>query len=289
MANILSLKRRINSAKNVSKTTHVMQMIAASKLKKAQDAALSSKPYVEKLTQLSKTLSGKLEGDNLHDYMKTAETAKSTLLIVLAPDKGLCGGLVANLARELLRFDSQEKDIKYITVGKKVESLVSSLDKEIFASFPFGTRLPSFDFIYPIVAIVNDYFLNKRVKNVKILSTVFSSIFAQAPIITTLLPIELPNDNTSPQKNEFTLFEPNSQYLLPSLLKHYLEMSIYQHLLESYVSEQAARMIAMQNATDNALEIASDLQLEYNKQRQEKITNEILDIGSASFAINYEQ
>ncbi len=288
MANILSLKRRINSAKNVSKTTHVMQMIAASKLKKAQDAALSSKPYVEKLTQLSKTLSGKLEGESIHDYMKTDPTAKSTLLIVFAPDKGLCGGLVANLARELLQFDSQEKDIKYITVGKKVESLVSSLGKDLSASFSFGTRLPSFDFVYPIAALVNDYFLSKKVRNVKILSTIFSSLFTQAPVISTLLPIELPNDNAFPQKNDFTLLEPNSSYLLPPLLKHYLEMSIYQHLLESYVSEQAARMIAMQSATDNALEIASDLNLEYNKQRQEKITNEILDIGSASFAINYE-
>ncbi|MDO8621290.1 MAG: ATP synthase F1 subunit gamma [Candidatus Levybacteria bacterium] len=288
MANILSLKRRINSAKNVSKTTHVMQMIAASKLKKAQDAALSSRPYVEKLTQLSKTLSNKLEEEDIHDYMKTDSTAKSTLLIVLAPDKGLCGGLVSNLARELLQFDSHEKEVKYITVGKKIESLVSSLGKDISAAFPFGTRLPSFDFIYPIAALVNDYFLGKKVKNVKILSTVFSSLFMQTPRISTLLPIELPNDNVLPLKSDFTLFEPNSSYLLPFLLKHYLEMSIYQHLLESYVSEQAARMIAMQSATDNALEIASDLKLEYNKQRQEKITNEILDIGSASFAINYE-
>lgn len=289
MANILSLKRRINSAKNVSKTTHVMQMIAASKLKKAQDAALSSRPYVEKLTQLSKTLSNKLEEKEIHDYMKTDSTAKATFLIVLAPDKGLCGGLVSNLARELLQFDSREKEVKYITVGKKIESLVSSLGKDISASFPFGTRLPSFDFIYPIAALVNEYFLSKKVKSVKILSTVFSSLFMQTPRISTLLPIELPNDNLLPLKSDFTLFEPSSSYLLPSLLKHYLEMSIYQHLLESYVSEQAARMIAMQNATDNALEIAGDLQLEYNKQRQEKITNEILDIGSASFAINYEQ
>jgi F-type H+-transporting ATPase subunit gamma len=121
------------------------------------------------------------------------------------------------------------------------------------------------------------------VAEVKIISTKFTTVFSQTPTITDILPIKL-SDEKSQDKNNVMLFEPNLTELLPSLLQHYLEMVIYQSLLENYASEQAARMLAMKNATDNALEVIEELKLDYNKSRQEKITNEILDIGSAAFA-----
>lgn len=284
MATLLILKRRIKTAKNVSKTTRAMQMIAVSKLKKAQDAATASKPYVEKLDFLSKNLTQKMEKDNLHEYMKERKGVNSKLLIVISPDKGLCGGLVTNLIKEVLHYNASGK-IYYLTIGKKAEKSVSSLNKEILASFPFGTSLPQFDTVYPIAKIVSEYFLQNKVSEVKILSTKFSSVFTQVPQFNTLLPVKL-NEEIK-EKNSTTLFEPNLEELLPDLLEHYLEMVIYQSLLESYASEQAARMMAMKNATDNALDIISELQLEYNKTRQERITNELLDIGGG-LQIAYE-
>lgn len=283
MATLLTLKRRIKTTKNVSKTTRAMQMISASKLKKAQDVATSSMPYVEKLNFLSKNLAQKIDSDNLHDYMKTP-SVNSKLLIVISPDKGLSGGLVTNLIREVMRQNAQGKTY-YITIGKKAESNVSLLDKEIVASFPFGSTLPEFDAVYPVAKIVNEYFLGKKVSEVSILSTKFLNVFTQTPHFNKLLPVKF--EEEVKEKNSITLFEPNVESLLLSLLQHYLEMVIYQSLLESYASEQAARMIAMKNATDNALDIISEIQLEYNKTRQEKITNELLDIEGGS-QIAYE-
>lgn len=284
MASLLILKRRIKTTKNVSKTTKAMQMIAASRLKKAQEAATSSMAYAQKLDALSKNLTQKIDKDNLHEYMKIPKGISSKLLIVISPDKGLCGGLVTNLLREVLHFNSSGKTY-YITIGKKSESAVSSLNKEIVASFPFGTSLPQFDLVYPLIKLINEYFLSAKVSEVTILSTKFSSAFSQAPGFNTLLPIKL--ENFVKDSKSSLLFEPNIQELLPDLLQHYLEMVTYQSLLESYASEQAARMIAMKNATDNAMDMISDLQLEYNKTRQEKITNELLDIGGG-LQISYE-
>lgn len=288
MANLLSLKRRIKAANNVSKTTKAMQMIATSKLKRAQDATLAGRPYVEKLTQISQNLA-MADKENAHPYMRTSNNANppaggKTLLIVISPDKGLCGGLVTNLIRELLNFDPDNKNNVYLTIGKKIESTTANLQKPILASFKFGTILPAFDMVFPILNIIDEHFLNLKVDSVKILSTHFVNVFSQRPNITSILPIEFPKDQIP---SSFTLFEPSAKELLPNILKHYLEMTIYQHLLESFASEQGARMVAMQNATENAMEIVEELQLLYNKGRQEKITNEILDIGSTTY-IQYE-
>lgn len=283
MANLLSLKRRIRAAGNVSKTTRAMQMIAVSKLKKAQDATVAGRPYVEKLSFIAGNVLKGLGGKYTHEYMRKNQNDKS-LVIVFSPDKGLCGGLITNLIREAINFDSQNKNSLYLIVGKKIEGTIANLQKELIASFKFGTTIPSFDLVLPIVKIIDEYFLAGKVGSVKIISTNFLSIFSQRPKVTNVLPIEFPKL----ESDNFTLFEPAPEKLLPPLLRHFLEMTIYQNLLESYASEQGARMVAMQNATDNALEIVQDLKLEYNKERQEKITNEILDIGGASFTYAYE-
>jgi F-type H+-transporting ATPase subunit gamma len=280
MANLLSLKRRIKAAHNVSKTTKAMQMIAVSKLKKAQNATLAGRPYVEKLSLISNNVLGKLGGTYSHDYMRQPVNDKN-LIIIIAPDKGLCGGLITNLIREIINLDSQNKNNIYLTIGKKVETTVMGLQKELVASFKFGTTLPTYDLVMPIVKIIDEYFLTGKVGRVKILSTNFLSVFSQKPRLTNVLPIEMPKT----ESNSFAIFEPRPEQLLPPLLRHFLEMTVYQNLLESYASEQGAKMVAMQSATDNAREIVESLQLEYNKGRQEKITNEILDIGGAAFSL----
>lgn len=278
MANALIIRRRIRTAQNVSKTTRAMQMIAASKLRRAQEAALSSRPYVEKLTHINQSLTGKTGEGYLHPYMASKKISGKTLLIVISPDKGLCGGLITNLLREYLKINGKETFV--LTIGKKMEKNVLRLGNEMVATYPLGNTLPSFDIVYSISKIIDDYFLSEKVDSIQILYTHFTSIFSQRPTIKTILPISIPEEEV--KSTSFSLFEPNVNELLPNLLKHYLEMVLYQHLLESFVSEQAARMVAMQNANSNAKEIINMLTLDYNKARQEKITNEILDISSGA-------
>lgn len=279
MATLTNIKRRIKTAKNVSKSTKAMQMIAASKLKRAQEGAISSKPYVEELSNLSKTLYRKVDKDNISDYMKLNDNVSSKLIIVISPDKGLCGGLVTNLVKEIINFDNKGKNF-YITVGKKAEAYITAFGKNIIASFPFGTTLPSFDSVYPIIQIVDDYFLNKKVSEVVIITTHFVSIFTQIPNISLLLPVRLSEEK---EIIKDMVFDANVEEILPDLLKHYIEMMLYQSFLESYASEQSARMIAMKNATDNAIDMIFDLNLQYNKTRQEKITSELLDIMGGAY------
>lgn len=277
MATLLSLKRRIQTAQNVSKTTRAMQMIAASKLKKAQNSAMSLRLYAEKLIALTRNLTTKIDKENLHYYMTGSLETKKTLLIILSPDKGLCGSLITNLLREFFRMNTNQEKFSYITVGKKAEHQVVKIAKnEIIASFPFGSTTPTFDMVYPITRIIDDYFMTKKVDSVKILYSHFENVFTQKIKVETLLPITIPQEQAD--KSKTYLFEPNLNTLLPSLLSHYLQMTTYRYLLESFASEQGARMIAMQNATTNAKDVIWELKLEYNKSRQEKITNEILDI-----------
>lgn len=282
MATLLTLKRRIKTAQNVSKTTKAMQMIAASKLKRAQDATLSSRPYVKKLSFLSKSLSQRVEDKSLYPYFNENRQAQKTLLIVIAPDKGLCGALITNLLKEYLNLN---KNMYYVvTIGKKIEKAASLSNNELVASFPFGTTLPLFDAIYPIAKIIEDYFLSKRVNLVQILSTEFVNVFVQKPVLFSILPVSLEENKEIEKETPFELFEPSVGELIPDLLKHYLEMVLYQRFLESYLSEQGARMMSMQNATNNAKDIIIQLTLDYNKARQAKITSEILDIIGGSIA-----
>ncbi len=282
MATLLTLRRRIKAASNVAKATRAMQMIAASNLRKAQNAALASRPYVKKLTTLAKDVSDKVEDKSAHPYITPPGENNKTLIIALSPDKGLCGGLITNLMREFFSYAREDTNASYIVMGKKLENQVVKLKNEILAAFVFGTTLPRFDVVFPLAKLINDQYLSGKVSNVRVLYTDFNTVFSQTPKITTLLPISLVDAKTEEEDqkgSQSQLYEPPIGEILPTLLNHYLEMSLYQFLLESYLSEQAARMFAMQNATNNARDIIEGFKLEYNKTRQSQITNELLDIG----------
>ena len=280
MASLLNLKRRIKTAQNVSKTTKAMQMIAASKLKKAQEAALTGRPYVEKLTEVANSITAKVDPEALNDYMKRLSKGNEKLVLVIAPDKGLSGALVTNLTRELVNFTKENKNVSYVTVGKKALGSARISGGEILASFEITTTLPTYDLVYPVMKLVDDNFLSGRVAEVYVLYSDFQSVFSQIPKIKKILPVEF----ESQEKSSEALIEPAPSEILPGLIRHYLEINVFQAFLENYLSEQAARMLAMQNATENAQDIIEDLRLIYNKTRQEKITNEILDIAGGVFA-----
>ncbi len=286
MATILSLKRRIQAAQNVSKTTRAMQMISASKLKKAQQRAISTRPYVKQLDIMTKNVLGKIDLETFHHpYVKAGSKTGKTLMIILAPDKGLCGGLISNLLRAFIGYQKEEVDAFYVVVGRKVEGLIARLSKQVIATFNFGITTPSFDVIYGVMKIVDDYYMEGKVDKVKVLFTDFTSFFSQNPTRADLLPVKLTDENLETKDSTlYYIFEPRAEEILPSLLRHNIEMSLYHFYLESFASEQASRMLTMQNATNNANDIIEDLRLEYNITRQAKITSELLDITGAGIA-----
>lgn len=282
MASLVQLKRKIRTASNVSKATKAMQMISASKLRRAQQAALASRPYSDKLIALLNEIVPKLESGLKHPYMQHNES-KNKLFIVISPDKGLAGGMIANLTREIMK-QTKDQDVAFINIGRKIERPLARTKKQILASFPFGNAVPSFAMIAPVINIVDDEYLKGNVGSVFLTYTKFASAFTQIPTTTQLLPFNLEIIEQEKKSQQLELVEPSIEEIIPSLLNHYMEMVLYQGLLESFASEHAARMAAMQSATDNANQMVADYTLSYNKIRQEKITGEILDISGGAVA-----
>lgn len=284
MASLVQLRRKIRTAKNVSKATRAMQMIAASKLRRAQEAATSSRPYAERLMEMLQVAIPKLEKGIKHPYLMQNQSKKK-MYIIVSPDKGLAGGMIANLARETLKT-TQNEDAMFVNIGKKMEHVLMRSKKQVVASFPFGNVVPTYAMVRPVIDIVDESYLKGEIGSIWIIYTKFTSSFSQTPTTTQILPFSLVEKETTEKKSlAIELVEPSPEEIIPGLLKHYMEMVLYQSLLESYASEQAARMAAMQSATDNANEMVADYTLTYNKLRQEKITGEILDIAGGATAL----
>lgn len=274
--NLQLLKRRIKTAKNVSQIAKAMEMMSASKIKRAQTATENNKPYATRLANLTSRLVKNTDSSKFYHPYINGNASSEKLLIVISPDRGLCGSLNTNLLKTLIGLE--DKNTTLITVGKKAEQFASRMNFNFLAAFPMGTTLPKFELVYEIMKLVDELYNAGTVGTVEIMYTEFVSFFQQTPKTTQILPINLEVEG---EDNEmFHLFEPKASILLNSVLPQYLEAAIYSALLEAYTSEQVARMIAMQNAKNNANEIATYLTLVYNKNRQEKITNEILDLSN---------
>lgn len=272
--NLQQLKRRIKTAGNIAQIAKAMEMISASKIKKAQSSVLAHKPYAQKIEDLTKRILQRLSGSKFsHPYLETKES--KTLYIVISPDKGLCGSLNTNLFRKLLEVDLEKNIV--ITVGKRAQQFCERMGITTLASFNMGTRLPNYRYVYNILEIITEQYA-ADVRKVEIIYTGFNSVFSQTVSQTTLLPIE--KEGAENDSLDTYIFEPGMVELLEDLLPYYVEVKLYNVLLEAHTSEQAARMIAMQNAKNNALDIAAALTLSYNKSRQERITNEILSLGN---------
>lgn len=286
MASIINLKRRINTAKNIAQLTHALEMVAASKMRRAKEATLANRPYADKLFFITQNLSGRIDQEHTHEFFLKSDVLNS-LLLIFSPDRGLCGPLITNLAREFFKTISDKSfgssKIKAVTIGKKLTQKVLKSGIPLVADFPFGTILPAFDTVFKLRVLVVDGFLKKEFGQVFCLYTHLESVFTQKVSLRKILPIQIEQANHEPKMISLPyLFEPSATEILDSLLPHYLEIQLWQILMESFASEQVARMNAMHNATENAQEIADILTLDYNKLRQEKVTNEILDIVTAS-------
>ncbi|BAQ34447.1 ATP synthase F1 subunit gamma [Dehalococcoides sp. UCH007] len=285
MANIRIIKRRIRSVRNIAKITRAMEMIAASKMKKAQERGLAGRPYSEKITEVIAALAALPQsGEVLHPLLERRPVKKIAVLHI-TPDRGQCGGLVANINRKTGTFIMEQKvPVSAVVVGRKGVDFIRRIKQQMRAEFiNLGDR-PGYLDTLPISRVIMDDFMSGEIDQVFIAYTQFVTTAVQKPVLEQLLPVvplELP-----PGQNLEYIYEPESATVLNSLLPRFVEMSVYHAILESIASEQSARMVAMRNATDNAKELIGELTLVYNKARQESITNELLDIvgGAAALA-----
>jgi F-type H+-transporting ATPase subunit gamma len=207
-------------------------------------------------------------------------------VVLIAPEKGLCGGLITNIYKKFAQIkDTSVEGYRFITVGKRAKKIVNKLGGDIVADFEIGYSKPSYDLVPTIAKLIKEKFLASEVQKVSVFYSEFVNVMTQVPIQKTLLPLQF--DETSEiakTKNDY-LFEPTTTAVVEFLLDRYLEVEIYQFLLEAYASEQSARMVAMKNATDNAETLITDLSISYNKARQASITNELTDISSANLMV----
>lgn len=286
MASIRILRRRIKSAKNIAQITKAMELVAASKMKKAQAQAIAGKQYAQKIYEMVTELAAKTDVAN-HPYLVRPKTLTGKRLIVLiSTTKGLCGGLNSALFRFYVKTypDFHKQDI--VTIGKKGSGLVIRLGAKLFADFsettPFVTAVPA------VVELMVEEYLAGHYDGVDVVFNEFKSALQQTPKKKTVLPLTIEAGVEEKDKTdnfaEF-LIEPSKQEVFDALLPHYLENQIRDAILQAEASEHSARMVAMRNATDNALSLIDELTLMFNKERQAKITFEIADIVTARLAV----
>ncbi len=291
MASPRDLRRRIKSIRNTAQITKAMQMVAASKMRKAQQSAMAGRPYASLMNEVLAEVTANA-GDFAHSLMEVRKVSKRAV-IVISTDKGLCGALNSNLLREAAKFEKETT--VYITAGKKASQFVARTKRQLAAEFTYKDA-PLFSEARAISRFAQDKFITGEVDAVEILFTNFISTLAQRPEVRSLLPVGeikaleagVEGDSTGGKllkgATEF-LFEPGAEQVLGALLPHYLNFQVYQLLLEAKASEHSARMVAMKNATDNANQLIKDLTLEYNKLRQANITKELLEITTAQMAM----
>ena len=295
MPSLRDIRRRIKSVKNTSQITKAMQMVAASKMRRAQQAAINGRPYARLLSRTIINLRDRVE-NTLHPLLEPRQGPR-TLVILLTTDKGLCGALNTNLVREVLTFDKETT--QFISIGRKGTQFLARTNRQLLAEFPLTDPPSSLD-AKRVSKLALDRFLAHETDRVTVLFPRFINTLSQVSAKVPLLPIqaieevciEPPAKNSTqaieppaPPDGE-VLFEPSPYSVLEALLPFAVHFAFYQMLLSTRASEHSARMVAMKNATDNARQLVKLLTLEYNKARQAGITKEILEIATAQLALS---
>jgi len=289
VASLRDIKRRINGVKNISQVTRAMQMIAAAKMRRAQEQVLASRPYAQKawevLLHLSEQPGAK---DRLHPLL-TARPVERIGIVLFTSDRGLAGSYNTNIIRATVDFIEQSgKPVSLVTVGRKGRDFFRRSGRSIIAEFTKIPDRPKLVDVLPIARIVIADFLEGKFDEVYLAYTDFVNTIVQRPVVKRLLPL-LPEKLEEQAVSEYVtgtqrtlaptyIYEPGPAEILDTILPRFTELQVYQAVLESLASEHSARMVAMRSATDNANELIADLTLTYNRLRQEAITKEILDI-----------
>jgi len=287
MANLRDIRRRIKSVKNTAQITKAMQMVAASKMRKAQQLAIAGRDYAQLINRVIVSLRDAVD-PTCHPLLER-RAGKRELVLMLSTDKGLCGALNTNLFRDALAFDVDNTE--FVSVGRKGTQFLARTKRKMIADFPLHDR-PNFLQTKAVSKFCIDRFLDRSVDRVTVLFPRFVNTLSQVPTAIPLLPLtsleEIGLKNEYGEKDTFDggiQFEPEAQSVLDAILPAYLHFSVYQTLIGARASEQSARMVAMKSATDNAKGLVKDLTLEYNKARQASITKEILEISTAQLAL----
>jgi len=277
------LRRRIKSVGSTAQITKAMQMVAASKMRKAQEAAVAGRPFVRLMYAIQREATTRM-GDFSHPLLEVREIRKRAIILVGA-DKGLCGALNSNVFRLATQFDP--RSTVFVTAGRKAAQFIARTGRQLAAEFDYGDQ-PTFAEARPIAGFARDLFLTRQVDQVQVLGTQFVNTLTQRPQCLEFLPVgeikmlRVPGAESEAELeggSSEALFEPSPEYVLSYLLSQYINIYIYQVLLAAKASEQSARMVSMKNATDNAEDLIRDLSLEYNKLRQGNITKELLEIA----------
>ena len=300
MANLRDIRRRIGSVKNTAQITKAMQLVAASKMKKAQDQATSGRAYADLMNKVLVNLKEQCDEES-HPLLQEGEGDKDLILLV-STDKGLCGGLNTNLFRMV--SDEAGDNVSFITVGSKGRKQLARIGADLTADFPVADPSP-FSESRQVSQYIMDQFLSGEYRSVKVAFTNFVNTMTQLPMFETLLPVraidlgrdksfvgmggdgEPVEDGAQNNLGDYGgyIFEPSASSVLDTVVPQYVDYQVYQMVLESRASEHSARMVAMKTATDNAKQMEKDLTLEYNKARQAAITAELLEITTAMKAL----
>jgi F-type H+-transporting ATPase subunit gamma len=290
MANTRDIRRRIKSIRGTAQITKAMQMVAASKMRKAQQHALAGRPYAELMNKVLVSLQ-KRTNPQLHPLLEI-RPLKKELVLIISTDKGLCGGLNTNLFREAANFDQTKT--AFVVSGKKARQFIARTKRELLADFELKDS-PSFVESKPLSKFCLEKFLRREADKVSVLFTHFINTISQRAVVQTLLPISsfgLPKGASTQESTQDLdpmlgyVFEPKAEELLGVVLPYYIQFLVFQMILDARASEHSARMVAMKNATDNAEQFIKDLTLEYNKMRQAGITTELLEIATAQMALS---
>ena len=288
MASTREIRRRIRSVESTAKITNALQLVAASKMRRAQERALAARPYAERMRHVLADLatagaSDDADGGALHPLLERREVHETTVILI-SPDRGLAGGLISNLQRhagEIALNPGRSGDVSMIPVGRRGLEYFHRFGLNYRAQFQDLGDYPMLGETRPISTVAVQDYLAGDVDQVLLVYASFVSTVNQRPTTIQVLPVEPPQAERSsngPSGEVDYIFEPSPREVLDELLPRYVEMQIYQAILEASASEQSARMVAMRSATDAANEMIADLTLEYNNARQNQITNELLDI-----------
>ena len=294
MTTAREVRLRIRSVKNIAQVTRALQAVSASKVRKAMQAVTNTRPYATKAWQVLTHIAGQPGRESLHPLLTRRKKVNNVLVVLVTGDRGLAGAYTTNIVRYTLnQFGDYPVPVRYITVGRKGRDLIARRGEQIIAEFSQLPAAPSFADVSAIGRLAVDEYMEGHSDEVYLVYTDFINMVTQFPTAKKMLPLEIGEEADRVQ--DFAraergvassyIYEPGQTEILDEIVPRFTALQVYHAILESLASEHAARMVAMKNATDSATELAAGLQLEYNKARQQGITNEMLDIIGGAEAL----
>ncbi|MBE3120549.1 MAG: ATP synthase F1 subunit gamma [Chloroflexi bacterium] len=292
MASAREMRMRIRSVKNISQVTRALEAVSASKVRKAMAAVSATRAYASKAWQVLTHIARQPGRENLHPLLTRRSQVRNVLVLVVSGDRGLAGAYNTNVIRYVTqRFGHSETPVRYIAVGRKGRDMLMRRRRQVIAEFSNLPAAPSFADVSAIGRMAVDEFLKGEADEVYLIYTDFVNMAKQEAVVKKLLPLEVGDEAGRVQDfahqhlTAAYIYEPTESEILDEIVPRFTALQVYQAILESLASEHAARMVAMRNATDNAIELVGGLQLQYNKARQQTITNDLLDIAGGAEAL----